>query len=251
MRPAVEVVWFDMDDTLFDHAYATRAGLTGAWRSDRRLRSLPLHEVVRRYAVLLDEISPSASARPMSHAEARRERFRRLYESAGTRVSEREASAISRRYRAIYQRARRPVPGVPALLRGLPPDLRIGIVTNNHTAEQEDKLRAIGLRGAIRYLVTSEDVGASKPDPAIFSAALEYAGVSAERSVMVGDRWGTDVLGAVAAGIRPVWFNRWGEAPPTGAPPVAELRSFRPLSTARPTILEGRSAEKRSSGPPL
>jgi HAD superfamily hydrolase (TIGR01549 family) len=237
LAPPVEFVWFDMDDTLFDHAFAARRGLEAVWREDARLRALTFRDVQRRYVVLLDEVTPSITAPAMTHAEARQERFRRLYEGAGTDLSRGEARAISDRYREIYQRSRRPVPGAAALLRWLTPRVPVGIVSNNHTAEQEDKLRAIGLRTAITHLVTSEDVGTSKPDPAIFHHALEKAGVPAERSVMVGDRWATDVLGARAAGVRPIWLNRWAELRPDDAGTVEELRSFRPLSAAGPVIL--------------
>ena len=45
---------------------------------------------------------------------------------------------------------------------------------------------------------------------------------------MIGDAWGTDIEGARAAGIRPVWFNRFGAASPD--PGVTEIHSLVPLS---------------------
>ena len=47
------------------------------------------------------------------------------------------------------------------------------IVTNNNVLEQELKLRLLGLAGLVDALVTSEEVGCSKPDSGIFHAALK------------------------------------------------------------------------------
>jgi putative hydrolase of the HAD superfamily len=58
--------------------------------------------------------------------------------------------------------------------------------------------------------VTSAEAGARKPDPAIFSAALELAGCEAAEALHVGDTEEEDVAGARAAGIRPLLIDREG-----------------------------------------
>jgi FMN phosphatase YigB (HAD superfamily) len=77
-------------------------------------------------------------------------------------------------------------------------------------------------------LITSEDVGVLKPDPAIYQVALQRLQASPAQTVMVGDNWSADVLGALAVGIRPVWLNRFGAA--RLLPHVAELTSLEPLA---------------------
>jgi FMN phosphatase YigB (HAD superfamily) len=47
---------------------------------------------------------------------------------------------------------------------------------------------------------------------------------------MVGDAWVTDIVGAIAAGIRPIWFNRRAAASPD--PSVVELGSLEPTEDA-------------------
>ena len=63
-------------------------------------------------------------------------------------------------------------------------------------------LREVGLEPQLDLIVDSGLVGVEKPDPRIFRIALERFGVSAERALHLGDTFGTDVLGARAAGIR-------------------------------------------------
>ena len=71
-------------------------------------------------------------------------------------------------------------------------------------------------RGALDGAVASAEVGAAKPDPAIFARALALAGVRAEEAWHVGDSVDADVEGALAAGLRPVL---WRATAPRGRPP--------------------------------
>jgi putative hydrolase of the HAD superfamily len=102
------------------------------------------------------------------------------------------------------------------------------VVTNNVTVEQREKLVAIGLDGAIDALVTSEDVGAQKPSPAIFAAALDAAGAGRSR--------GGDARRCVDGGRRRRTVRRAcapcgsiAPAPLRLESGVPELRAFEPL----------------------
>ena len=67
-----------------------------------------------------------------------------------------------------------------------------------------------GLERMLDGTVTSAEAGARKPDPAIFSAALELAGCEAGEALHVGDTEEEDVAGARAAGIRALLIDREG-----------------------------------------
>jgi putative hydrolase of the HAD superfamily len=62
-------------------------------------------------------------------------------------------------------------------------------------------------------VVTSKEVGSNKPEPPIFLAALDRAGVSASEAVYVGDQYDTDVVGARGVGIKPILIDRYGLMP--------------------------------------
>jgi putative hydrolase of the HAD superfamily len=59
-------------------------------------------------------------------------------------------------------------------------------------------------------VVTSAAVGASKPDTAIFAAALELAGCEADAALHVGDSPREDIEGATTAGIWALMIDRDG-----------------------------------------
>jgi HAD superfamily hydrolase (TIGR01549 family) len=204
-----KLVLFDMDDTIFDHSLTCRAALVEIRRQHPFLRRVGLDDQVRAYNEFLATTHVGVMLGRRTSDDARRERFLRLAASAGRTLSPEEAEAFSQTYRRHYQRLRRPVRGAPETLRALHERSRIGIVTNNTVAEQVEKIRFLGIEPDVDFLVTSEEIGAAKPDPKIFRTALDRAATEPSDAVMVGDSWGSDVVGARAAGIRPVWFNRW------------------------------------------
>jgi HAD superfamily hydrolase (TIGR01549 family) len=237
-RGRVRAVLFDMDDTLFDHTYSLRTGVAATWSGDRDLRVRSLRSVIREYERLLDDIHPEVLKGLKTHAEARAERFRRLFEWAGSPRSPDELRALAAEYRAAYQASRRAVDGALPLLRALKGRVAIGIVSNNHTEEQREKAKAVGIESYLDFLLTSEEAGAEKPHPTIFRTALHRAGVSPEETVMVGDNWSADIVGARGVGIRAVWLNRRRLPRPDRPSDVLEVRSLRPARALRSHLLD-------------
>jgi putative hydrolase of the HAD superfamily len=58
------------------------------------------------------------------------------------------------------------------------------------------------------FTVTSGEVGANKPHPAIFQAALQKAKVAPSEAIHVGDQYHIDVAGARRVGIKPILIDR-------------------------------------------
>lgn len=101
----------------------------------------------------------------------------------------------------------------------------LGIISN-FEAWLVDLLEMLGIRGYFGALSVSGLVGAEKPQRAIFTKALELAGVRADRALHVGDSLRADVLGAERAGMVPVLLDRHDRHP---RPPCARLRDLREL----------------------
>jgi putative hydrolase of the HAD superfamily len=76
----------------------------------------------------------------------------------------------------------------------------VAVVTNGPSCLQREKLEASGLAGYFEAIVVSGEVGAGKPDAAIFGHALTRLGISGDRAVMVGDSLARDVEGATQPG---------------------------------------------------
>jgi putative hydrolase of the HAD superfamily len=76
------------------------------------------------------------------------------------------------------------------------------------TEQQLVKLLALGLRDMAEFIVTSEEAGAEKPNPAGVDLALARLGVPASGAWLVGDSLQRDVAAARARGLTAVWFRR-------------------------------------------
>ncbi len=136
------------------------------------------------------------------------------------------ASELADRF-GTERRARHQVfPDAEAALRELSATHTLGLVTNGASCLQREKLAASGLASYFSLVVVSSDVGATKPDPAVFHEALVLAG--AENAVMVGDSVEKDIRGAQAAGLGAVWLNRAGLPVPQnlGAPHISNLKEL-------------------------
>ena len=230
-------ILFDLDDTLFDHTATARAALAATAAGRPALRGVPAEALYQRYSELLEELHPQVMRGEVSYLAAREQRFRRLLVPYEGEVSAAALAALAEEHYGHYRQLRQAVPGALALLQRLKPDYQIGVVTNNRTAEQEEKLAFLGMSGLVDALITSEQVGVLKPDPAIYHAALRHLRAAPAETVMVGDNWQADVVGARAVGIRPVWLNRHGTARPL--PQVAELTSLEPVGEVYGRLVGG------------
>jgi len=230
----MKTVFFDLDDTLFDHRRSARAGLVAL--ADRySLRARSIDEIETEYHRLLAELHPRVMAGDLSPDESRRTRYQRLFQFCGTPIDDTQIGEALRVALAAYSDSRSTVEGARELLKDLKADHRIAIISNNFLSEQQEKLRIIGIADYIDELIVSEEVGVMKPDRLIFEVALQRMEARPGDSVMVGDAWESDVVGATQAGIRAIWFNRFGL--PVPQPGIAtELRSFVPLELVRNAI---------------
>jgi putative hydrolase of the HAD superfamily len=84
------------------------------------------------------------------------------------------------------------------------------VCVSNWDYSLPDVLARVGLADELDGVVTSAAVGARKPDPRLFEAALEVAGCAADEALHVGDTPTEDVQGARAAGIRALLIDRDG-----------------------------------------
>jgi putative hydrolase of the HAD superfamily len=185
---------FDWDDELL--AAGHRAGLAALGRSEQA------DELTARFRQKL----------PALLAEQRdyRDELRDLLEPVGDDELDRFLDAEH----AAWRPARSLVDSAHALLESLHErSLLLAVVANTWPDPPRLKRRELdelGVAERVDAIILSAEVGARKPEPAIFERALEELGVSAGAALFVGDRLVDDVQGAAAAGMRTVqalWFR--------------------------------------------
>lgn len=84
---------------------------------------------------------------------------------------------------------------------------RLHLCSNGFHEVQYRKLRSSGLEKFFTTVILSEDAGANKPQKEFF----EKTGAKPETTIMIGDNYRTDIVGAMNAGLDTILFNRWND----------------------------------------
>jgi YjjG family noncanonical pyrimidine nucleotidase len=225
MTALPKAVLFDLDDTLLDHQHASACALREL--RDRYAAGITFEALAAEHARVVEKYHLRFLNGELTLDAARVARMVEMFAAFGKAVSEEKAMEVALSYRELHQANRRLVAGAGELLDALHGRTKLAIVTNNSATEQWDKLRYLGIADRFDAVLISEEVGITKPNRAIFDAALSRLDCAQGDAVMVGDNWEADVMGARAAGIAAIWFNRFKQ--PRRAPvPAAEIDALAP-----------------------
>ncbi len=99
------------------------------------------------------------------------------------------------------------LPNVVETLHYLQQDYTLHILTNGFASVQGHKLKNAHIQHYFQTVTASDVVGIHKPHPEIFETALHKAKTDKEHSVMIGDNWEVDILGAINYGLQAVYIS--------------------------------------------
>lgn len=114
------------------------------------------------------------------------------------------------------------------VLSGLAKKYKLHIITNGFVEVQHVKLEKSNLKQYFDIVVCSEETGNKKPHKDVFNFALNNANATAKESVMIGDSFEADIMGALKVGMKVIWFNPTNEIPKKK---VQEIKCLSELST--------------------
>lgn len=200
----IKVVTFDLDDTLWDVRPALLKAeqaqndwldrhypqvLSNLSSEDLRARKRQLitsqpelvHHISRFRQTFLEQLLLEAGVPPAEAGEAAARAF---------------AEFIAHRHKVALFEYAQPV------LEEIARHHIIGALTNGNA-----DIRKTPLAHYFNFAFRAEEVGAAKPDPALFRRALDFTGVKAAEVVHVGDSHEHDVIGANGAGLKTVWLS--------------------------------------------
>ena len=109
-----------------------------------------------------------------------------------------------------------------SLLNELKTHYDLGIVSNG-LYDSRLKILQMGLSKVFSNdtIFHAEQLGRRKPDPEIYSAALERFGRRPEETLFIGDFWTHDVVGPIEAGMDAIWVNAKNLSKTTVHTPIA------------------------------
>jgi putative hydrolase of the HAD superfamily len=142
------------------------------------------------------------------HLTTLERRIKSLCERLSFHLGKKELRYIADTIAAAWQNHISIDPDTIPVLTSLKRNKMIGLVSNfDHPPHVREILAKYNLGPLFDTIIISGDVGVKKPNPAIFSFALEQTGLSKNELIYVGDT-DEDVAAATAAGIRPIFLAR-------------------------------------------
>ncbi len=231
----IKAVLFDIDDTLYDSTKLTTmarrnsiqamidAGLPGG---EEKLYK-KLEEIIERLG-------------PNYHRH-----YDELLKELGVKWDPRVIAAGVVAYERTKVGYLRPFPKVVPTLLNLKKKYRLGVISNGLAVKQWEKLIGLGLHHLFDAVITSEEVGAEKPDDEIFKAALRKLNTRASECAMVGNKLDTDVVGANRAGMLSIRIRRGKSANAKPQSPEAKPDFEIDDVSELPQILEGGGWKRR------
>ena len=99
------------------------------------------------------------------------------------------------------------MPHAKEVLEYLSPKYNLYILSNGFRELQFKKMRSAGVEHFFKKVVLSEDIGVMKPWPQIFNFALSATQSEMRDSLMIGDSWDADIVGAQGVGLHQVYYN--------------------------------------------
>ena len=193
---------FDADGTLFDYDQAEQSALQRTFEFARLHYEPTYREIYRRinHQLWLEFEQGIVSAESL-----RSKRFELLFAAIGIEL---DAQLFSDQYLRHLANASELMEGAFDIVQALREHYQLALITNGLKDVQRPRLARSALKDCFGAIVVSDEVGAAKPDPAIFEIAFTQMGNPARDQVLlIGDSLTSDIQGGNNYGIDTCWFN--------------------------------------------
>ncbi|MDO9262127.1 MAG: YjjG family noncanonical pyrimidine nucleotidase, partial [Flavobacteriaceae bacterium] len=143
----------------------------------------------------------------VSKTQLRYGRLKETFDYLKIIVSDELIEAMSVEYIRVLPENNQLFDGTLEILEHLSLKYQMHIITNGFQEVQYLKLEKSGISKYFNQIITSESVGFQKPHPAIFHHAMKVANTTPQESMMIGDNWEADIMGAYQAGMHVIFCN--------------------------------------------
>ncbi len=225
MKKHYEFLLFDIDGTLLDYDVAERNTLGNTIKYFGIEFDEDLH--LSLYREINSEIWRRFERGEISGQKLRTERFETFAERIGVKI---DAEEMSRVYLGYLRQEGTHIPNALDVVKQVHGKFKLALITNGLSDVQYNRIDQAGLTEFFPTIVISEEVGAPKPDPAIFEHAMEAAGHRDRHSTLIiGDILNSDILGGIRFGIDTCWLNHSGRTNHLDQSPTYTIRAIEEL----------------------
>lgn len=143
----------------------------------------------------------------ITHDDLRYYRLKDVFDALQIEISENMIHLLSDEYIKYLPEYNHLFDGALEMLDYLKPKYQLHIITNGFASVQTKKMKNSNIDHYFETITNSEMAGVKKPHKKIFDFALSLSNASKDESLMIGDSYEADILGAQNAGIEAIFFN--------------------------------------------
>ena len=225
-------LFFDLDHTLWDFEKNSGECLAELYNvfelnsmniSDFNVFHQEFSIVNRRYWSLLER-------NEITHDDLRRRRFRDTLVNLGVNTDEAFGLELNNSFLEMLPQKSNLIEGTLEILDFLAPRYELHIISNGWQDIQVRKMKSSAIAHYFGEIITNERAEARKPDKRIFDYATQLTNAKLSESLMIGDNYEADILGAIGANMDSVFYNpdniAFTEKPTFEIKRLIELKEF-------------------------
>jgi YjjG family noncanonical pyrimidine nucleotidase len=198
-------LFFDLDHTLWDFDKNSGFAFDAIFKNQGF--DISLQEFLNIYIPRNQHYWKLYQVNKISHEDLRYYRLKDVFVALNFEVSDETIHKLSDDYINYLPEYNHLFEGAIELLDYLKPNYQLHIITNGFSNVQDKKLTNSKIGHYFETITNSELAGQKKPNPIIFDYALSIAKASKADSIMIGDSFEADILGALDFGIDAIFFN--------------------------------------------
>ncbi|MCX6218446.1 YjjG family noncanonical pyrimidine nucleotidase [Spirosoma sp.] len=221
-------LFFDLDHTLWDFDRNSAECITELYDTFR-LADLGIEsaaEFSRQFVAINRQLWADFDKNLIEHTYIRKHRFPLVFRAMGVDESAVHAD-MNVEYLKLLPRKPHLLESAKELLDHLNGRYTMHIITNGFAEIQAVKMDSAEIAHYFTHVITSENANAKKPNPLVFQYAMEISGTNPSESLMIGDNYEADILGAKGVGLDTVFYNPQGQ--PVSDPPTYDIRHWKEL----------------------
>ncbi|MDF7821916.1 YjjG family noncanonical pyrimidine nucleotidase [Runella sp. MFBS21] len=207
--PNYKHLFFDLDHTLWDFERNSAESLTEIYHDFELVNHgvVSLGDFVKTFIEINTSLWADFDQGRIAHGYIREHRFRLVFEAL--KIPQLAfGKDMGEEYLRLLPQKSHLLDGAVALLDYCAErNYQLHIVTNGFDSIQASKMESAGIQHYFQHVITNEKAGAKKPDAQIFMFALNAAKARQEESLMIGDNWEADVMGAMRFGMDAAYYN--------------------------------------------
>ena len=219
-------LFFDLDHTLWDFEQNAAECLADIY-DNFKLKSLninSLDDFCKEFSAVNKHYWSLLERNEITHEVLRQKRFQDTFINLGAVIDENFGSEINEYFLELLPTKAHLIAGAVELLDYLLPKYELHIISNGWQDIQVNKMKSSEIHHYFDKIITNELAGTRKPDRRIFDYAIEVTKANLAQSLMIGDNYEADILGAMSANMDTVFYNP--DNIPTGQKPTFEVKQL-------------------------